>query len=89
MNSRDYIFLGLAVLAAAAAYCNGFYMGVYRSWESFKSSEPEDGDRKASTIDTDHLGRRPRYTSFALFNFQFKPRQRGTGDTESSQLRNN
>jgi hypothetical protein len=89
MDLKDYIFLGLAVLAAVALYCNGFYMGVYRSWESFKSSEAEDGDRKSTPIDTDHLGKRPKYTIFALFNFQLKPRRRSSGDTESSRLRNN
>ena len=88
MDLRDYFFLGLAVLAAVALYCNGFYVGVYRSWESFKASEADD-ERKSSSLDTDHLGRRPKYTIFALFNFQMKPRRRGTAHTESSQLRNN
>jgi len=89
MDFRDYVFLGLAVLATVAFYCNGFYMGVYRSWESFKSSEAEDDGGKGASVDTDHIRKRPRYTIFALFNFQVKPRRRSTGHTESSRLRNN
>lgn len=30
MTIKDYVYLGLILLAALAFYCNGFYAGVYR-----------------------------------------------------------
>lgn len=30
MTTKDYVYLGLILLAALAFYCNGFYAGVYR-----------------------------------------------------------
>jgi hypothetical protein len=89
MELRDYVFLGLALLAAVAFYCNGFYVGAYRSWESFKSSEAEDGEESGAGFDKNHQGRRPKYTVIALFNFQVGPRRRGVEQTQSAQLRNN
>ena len=43
MTIRDYVYLGLIVLAAVAFYCNGFYAGVYRCKRMYDSL-PEDPD---------------------------------------------
>jgi hypothetical protein len=37
MTTRDYVYLGLIVLAAVAFYCNGFYAGVYRCKRMYDS----------------------------------------------------
>ena len=37
MTIRDYVYLGLIVLAAVAFYCNGFYAGVYRCKRMYDS----------------------------------------------------
>jgi hypothetical protein len=43
MTIRDYVYLGLIVLAAVAFYCNGFYAGVYRCKRMYDSllDEPD------------------------------------------------
>jgi hypothetical protein len=43
MTIRDYVYLGLIVLAAVAFYCNGFYAGVYRCKRMYDSllDDPE------------------------------------------------
>jgi hypothetical protein len=89
MDLRDYVFVGLAVLAAVAFYCNGFYVGAYRSWESLKSFDGEQSEESSAGLDGHRQGRRPKYTVIALFNFQVGPRQRGVGPTEAAQMRNN
>lgn len=43
MTIRDYVYLGLIVLAAVAFYCNGFYAGVYRCKRMYDSL-PDDPD---------------------------------------------
>lgn len=91
MDLRDYVFLGLAVLAAVAFFCNGFYLGVYRSWESFKSPATDVGQKNGLGFDKDqdHQGTHPKYTVITLFNFQVGPRRRGVDRTQSAHLRNN
>jgi hypothetical protein len=37
MTTKDYIYLGLILLAAVAFYCNGFYAGVYRCKRMYDS----------------------------------------------------
>ena len=37
MTTKDWIYLGLIVLAAVAFYCNGFYAGVMRSRKLYEN----------------------------------------------------
>jgi hypothetical protein len=37
MTTKDYVYLGLILLAALAFYCNGFYAGVYRCKRMYDS----------------------------------------------------
>ena len=85
MNMRDYVFLGLAALAALAFYCNGFYVGVYRSWKSLKAPAPGEGAEGAGSL----AGAPRGCTVIALFNFQVEPRLRRSDQPEPADLRNN
>jgi len=53
MTTKDYIYLGMIVLAALAFYCNGFYAGVYRCKKMYDSllddAEPEESAPKMET----------------------------------------
>ncbi len=42
MTTRDYIYLGLILLAALAFYCNGFYAGVHRCKRMYDSPGSDD-----------------------------------------------
>jgi hypothetical protein len=37
MTTKDWVYLGLILLAALAFYCNGFYAGVYRCKRMYDS----------------------------------------------------
>jgi hypothetical protein len=41
MTTKDYVYLGLILLAALAFYCNGFYAGVYRCKKMYEALEDE------------------------------------------------
>ena len=43
MTTKDYVYLGLILLAALAFYCNGFYAGVYRCKKMYDNLL-DDGD---------------------------------------------
>jgi hypothetical protein len=37
MTTKDYVYLGLILLASLAFYCNGFYAGVYKCKRMYDS----------------------------------------------------
>lgn len=52
MTTKDWIYLGLILLAGLAFYCNGFYAGVYqckRMYDSL-SEDKEPFDKSALSI---------------------------------------
>ena len=47
MSTKDYIYLGLLILAAVVFYCHGFYSGVCRSrglYEDLRNRKASDRD---------------------------------------------
>ena len=55
MTTKDWVYLGLILLAALAFYCNGFYAGVYRCKRMYDSlldgteTQPDQGVNFVST----------------------------------------
>lgn len=52
MTTKDYVYLGLILLAALAFYCNGFYAGVYRCKKMYESllDDPETDSEAADSL---------------------------------------
>lgn len=51
MTTKDYVYLGLVLLAALAFYCNGFYAGVYKCKRMYDSVF-DDSDQASPTPDS-------------------------------------
>jgi len=82
MTTKDWIYLGLIVLAAVAFYCNGFYAGVMRSRKLYENLLDDATEEAKEALAEDEKNIATRENSFDDVRFAFRqarPEVRGRG----------
>lgn len=72
MTTKDWIYLGLIVLASVAFYCNGFYAGVMRSRKLYENLLDDATEEAKEALAEDEKNIATRENSFGDARFAFR-----------------